>query len=152
MGGPDHVGSLTTGAALTTGVCFQVRVAALQNLVKIMSLYYQYMETYMGPALFAVRPAALPLQAWCLSSTLICSGSPQITVEAMKSDMDEVALQGIEFWSNVCDEEMDLAIEASEVRRRPVSRRHQFDSQQLLRVCSRPITGLGAGPPPRAQQ
>ena len=31
-----------------------VRVAALQNLVKIMSLYYQYMEAYMGPALFAV--------------------------------------------------------------------------------------------------
>ncbi|PKU26975.1 importin subunit hypothetical protein [Limosa lapponica baueri] len=69
----------------------KVRVAALQNLVKIMSLYYQYMETYMGPALFA------------------------ITIEAMKSDIDEVALQGIEFWSNVCDEEMDLAIEASEV-------------------------------------
>lgn len=43
--------------ALITGVCLQVRVAALQNLVKIMSLYYQYMETYMGPALFAVRPA-----------------------------------------------------------------------------------------------
>ncbi|KAG8566167.1 hypothetical protein GDO81_013127 [Engystomops pustulosus] len=68
----------------------RVRVAALQNLVKIMSLYYQYMETYMGPALFA------------------------ITVEAMKNEIDEVSLQGIEFWSNVCDEEMDLAIEASE--------------------------------------
>lgn len=39
----------------------------------------------------------------------------KITIEAMKSDIDEVALQGIEFWSNVCDEEMDLAIEASEV-------------------------------------
>lgn len=40
----------------TLGPCcaLQVRVAALQNLVKIMSLYYQYMETYMGPALFAV--------------------------------------------------------------------------------------------------
>ncbi|OXB63630.1 hypothetical protein ASZ78_008945, partial [Callipepla squamata] len=38
----------------------------------------------------------------------------EITIEAMKSDIDEVALQGIEFWSNVCDEEMDLAIEASE--------------------------------------
>uniref|UniRef100_A0A6Q2YAQ4 Importin N-terminal domain-containing protein n=1 Tax=Esox lucius TaxID=8010 RepID=A0A6Q2YAQ4_ESOLU len=37
-----------------------------------------------------------------------------ITIEAMKSDIDEVALQGIEFWSNVCDEEMDLAIEATE--------------------------------------
>ena len=32
-----------------------VQVAALQNLGKIMSLYYQYMETYMAPALFAVR-------------------------------------------------------------------------------------------------
>ena len=37
-----------------------------------------------------------------------------ITLDAMKSEMDEVALQGIEFWSNVCDEEVDLAIEASE--------------------------------------
>ncbi|XP_077997215.1 importin subunit beta-1-like [Glandiceps talaboti] len=67
-----------------------VKVAALQCLVKIMSLYYQHMETYMGPALFA------------------------ITLEAMKSEEDEVALQGIEFWSTVCDEEMDLAIEQSE--------------------------------------
>lgn len=44
-----------------------------------------------------------------------CVFSLKITIEAMKSDIDEVALQGIEFWSNVCDEEMDLAIEASEV-------------------------------------
>ena len=40
----------------------------------------------------------------------------QITVEAMKSDVDEISLQGIEFWSTVCDEEVDLAIEASEVQ------------------------------------
>lgn len=32
----------------------------------------------------------------------------------MKSEIDEVALQGIEFWSNVSDEEVDLAIEISE--------------------------------------
>ena len=32
----------------------------------------------------------------------------------MKSETDEVALQGIEFWSTVCDEEADLAIEAVE--------------------------------------
>lgn len=74
----------------TQSLNVQIKVAALQCLVKIMSLYYQYMEHYMGPALFA------------------------ITLEAMKSDTDEIALQGIEFWSNVCDEEVDLAIEASE--------------------------------------
>lgn len=70
----------------------QVQVSALQCLVKIMSLYYQYMESYMGPALFA------------------------ITLEGMKSNHDEIALQGIEFWSTVCDEEADLAIEAAEAQ------------------------------------
>ena len=70
----------------------KVKVSALQCLVRIMSLYYQHMEAYMGPALFA------------------------ITLEAMKSEVDEVALQGIEFWSNVCDEEVDLSIEAEEAQ------------------------------------
>lgn len=40
----------------------------------------------------------------------------QITLEAMKSSVDEIALQGIEFWSTVCDEEVDLSIEAQEAR------------------------------------
>lgn len=39
----------------------------------------------------------------------------QITIEAIESDTDEIALQGIEFWSTVYDEEVDLAIELSEV-------------------------------------
>ncbi|XP_073825652.1 importin subunit beta Fs(2)Ket [Musca autumnalis] len=68
----------------------QVCVAALQCLVKIMSLYYQYMEPYMAQALFP------------------------ITLEAMKSENDQIALQGVEFWSNVSDEEIDLAIENQE--------------------------------------
>ncbi|VDO95624.1 unnamed protein product [Soboliphyme baturini] len=68
----------------------EVRVAALQCLVRIMSLYYQYMEHYMSKALFA------------------------ITLEAMKSPIENIALQGIEFWSNVCDEEIELSFEASE--------------------------------------
>ena len=86
-----------------------MKVSALQNLVKVMSLYYQYMEEYMGPALFAVRlaPSCDILYDYCMTC--------QITLEAMKSDNDNVALQGVEFWSTVCDEEQDLAIEAAEV-------------------------------------
>lgn len=70
----------------------QIRVAALQCLVKIMTLYYQHMEPYMAQALFP------------------------ITLEAMRSENDQVALQGIEFWSNTCDEEIDLAIESQEAK------------------------------------
>uniref|UniRef100_A0A914LJG5 Importin N-terminal domain-containing protein n=1 Tax=Meloidogyne incognita TaxID=6306 RepID=A0A914LJG5_MELIC len=67
-----------------------IKVVALQCLVKIVSLYYRHMEPYMGRALF------------------------QITLQAMKDPVDEVSLQGIEFWSNVCDEELNLAAEAEE--------------------------------------
>lgn len=88
----------------------RVRVAALQCLVKIMSLYYIYMEHYMGPALFA------------------------ITMEAMKSEVDEIALQGIEFWSTVCDEEVDLAIELSEAAEagKPPERTSRFYAKGAL--------------------
>ncbi len=34
----------------------------------------------------------------------------------MKSTHDEIALQGIEFWSNVCDEEYDLQLLQQDVR------------------------------------
>ncbi|XP_026288912.1 importin subunit beta-1 isoform X2 [Frankliniella occidentalis] len=94
----------------TQSTDIQVRVAALQCLVKIMSLYYQYMEPYMGQALFP------------------------ITLEAMKCDNDEVALQGIEFWSNVSDEEVDLAIEESEAVEagRPPTRCSKFYAKGAL--------------------
>lgn len=44
----------------------------------------------------------------------------------MKDNTPEVALQGIEFWSTVCDEEIDLAIEAVEC----------FEKGQPPPVCS----------------
>ncbi|XP_046867091.1 importin subunit beta [Drosophila willistoni] len=66
----------------------EICVAAMQCLVKIMTLYYQFMEPYMAQALFP------------------------ITLDAMRSEYDAIAMQGIEFWSNVCDEEIDLAIDS----------------------------------------
>lgn len=91
----------------------QISVAALQCLVRILSLYYQHMESYMAQALFP------------------------ITLEAMKSDNDQIALQGIEFWSNVSDEEIDLGIEsqeATEAGRPPnrVSRHYARGALQFL--------------------
>lgn len=56
-------------------------MAALQNLVKIMSLYYQYMETYMGPALFAVS-----LQMRMLNKTEIHALIPCRTTDKVHYD------------------------------------------------------------------
>ncbi|EFO86467.1 hypothetical protein CRE_25994, partial [Caenorhabditis remanei] len=64
----------------------RVKVAAIQCLVRIMQLYYEHMLPYMGNALF------------------------QITLGAMKSMEPEVAMQGMEFWSTVAEEEFDLFI------------------------------------------
>lgn len=88
----------------------QIAVAALQCLVKILTLYYQYMEPYMAQALFP------------------------ITLEAMKSDNDQIALQGVEFWSNVGDEEIDLSIENQEAQEngRPPTRVSKFYARGAL--------------------
>ncbi|GAA5858585.1 hypothetical protein JCM8547_001375 [Rhodosporidiobolus lusitaniae] len=67
-----------------------VQVAAFGCLVKIMHLYYDYMKFYMERALFG------------------------LTVLGMKHADENVALQAVEFWSTVCDEEIELALEAEE--------------------------------------
>ncbi|BGP03309.1 Importin subunit beta-1 [Rhodotorula toruloides] len=67
-----------------------VQVAAFACLVKIMQLYYDYMKFYMERALFG------------------------LTVLGMKHADENVALQAVEFWSTVCDEEIELALEAEE--------------------------------------
>ncbi|KIJ47360.1 hypothetical protein M422DRAFT_59555 [Sphaerobolus stellatus SS14] len=69
-----------------------VQVAAFECLVRIMSLYYDKMGFYMERALFG------------------------LTVLGMKHPEESVALQAVEFWSTVCDEEVELAIEAAEAQ------------------------------------
>ncbi|KNC87878.1 hypothetical protein SARC_00012 [Sphaeroforma arctica JP610] len=62
----------------------QLRVRAMECLNRIVQLYYEFMKVYMQEALF------------------------QLTLQAMREDEDEVCLQAIEFWSTVCDEEMEI--------------------------------------------
>ncbi|KAJ7712485.1 armadillo-type protein [Mycena metata] len=69
-----------------------VQVGAFENLVRIMGLYYDKMGFYMEQALFG------------------------LTVVGMKHPDERVALQAVEFWSTVCEEEVDLNIEAQEAQ------------------------------------
>lgn len=69
-----------------------VQVAAFETLVRIMSLYYDKMSYYMERALFG------------------------LTVLGMNHPDERVAQQAVEFWSTVCEEEIDLAIEAADAQ------------------------------------
>ncbi|RDB23601.1 Importin subunit beta-1 [Hypsizygus marmoreus] len=76
----------------TQNASVAVQVGAFECLVRIMGLYYDKMALYMEQALFG------------------------LTVVGMKHADERVALQAVEFWSTVCEEEVDLAIEAQEAQ------------------------------------
>ncbi|KAI7688052.1 Importin subunit beta-1 [Sarcoptes scabiei] len=95
-----------------------IQVAALECLVKIMSLFYQYMEHYMSPALFP------------------------ITMQAINDvSHPDICLQGIEFWSNVCEEEIKLQYEASEAaeKGRPPQSTSKFYAKGALGFLVMPL-------------
>ncbi|KAG0057156.1 karyopherin beta [Gryganskiella cystojenkinii] len=62
----------------------QVQIVAFECLVRIMQLYYDKMPFYMQKAVYG------------------------ITVQGMKHENERVALQAVEFWSTVCEEEIDI--------------------------------------------
>lgn len=61
----------------------EIRQAAYECLVAIASMYYEVLEPYM--------------------QTLF-----ELTSKAVREDEEAVALQAIEFWSSICDEEIDI--------------------------------------------
>ncbi|KAI7907779.1 armadillo-type protein [Cokeromyces recurvatus] len=82
-----------------------VQVAAFQCLVRIMQTYYDKMRLYMEKALFG------------------------LTVAGMNNEDERVALQAIEFWSTVCDEEIELReeiIEANAAGEQPDRESYHF--------------------------
>ncbi|RKP07815.1 armadillo-type protein [Thamnocephalis sphaerospora] len=91
----------------------QVQVAAFETLVRIMQLYYEDMAVYMEKALFA------------------------LTVLGMKHENEQVVLQAVEFWSTVCDEEIDLhdmAIDAYAVDEDPERLSLEFAKKALPEI------------------
>ncbi|CDK29081.1 unnamed protein product [Kuraishia capsulata CBS 1993] len=63
----------------------ELQASAFGALAKIMSLYYQYMSVYMEKALYG------------------------LTVSGMQSQDEKVACMAVEFWSTVCEEELEIA-------------------------------------------
>ncbi|WFD36169.1 karyopherin Kap95 [Malassezia cuniculi] len=91
-----------------------VKVAAFENLVRIMQLYYDKMRFYMEQALFG------------------------LTVLGMRDPEPKVALQAVEFWSTVCDEEIELALELSdalEFNEEPTNISHNFARTALPEIA-----------------
>lgn len=94
-----------------------VKVAAYECIVQIAELYYDKLPQYM-PALYQLTLAAIQ----------------KATAE---DDDDDVGQQAVEFWSTVCDEEMDLeeaAEEAKAERRQPERASHNFVKQAVAQL------------------
>eukprot|EP01118_Nematostelium_gracile_P005236 TRINITY_DN1640_c0_g1_i1.p1 TRINITY_DN1640_c0_g1~~TRINITY_DN1640_c0_g1_i1.p1 ORF type:complete len:873 (-),score=271.61 TRINITY_DN1640_c0_g1_i1:208-2763(-) len=66
-----------------------IKVASLECLVKIAQLYYDKLAPYMQRIF-------------------------NMTLESIKTEPEPVAQQAVEFWSTICDEEIDLDAEAEE--------------------------------------
>ncbi|KAG7885397.1 hypothetical protein KL936_005347 [Ogataea polymorpha] len=81
----------------TTASDPELQALAFGALAKIMSLYYQYMGIYMEKALYG------------------------LTVSGMQSSDDRVACMAVEFWSTVCEEELEIAIQLEEYKDQPPS-------------------------------
>ncbi|XP_015763609.1 PREDICTED: importin subunit beta-1-like isoform X2 [Acropora digitifera] len=85
----------------------KLRVVALQNLAKIVSLYYEHMDDYMDEAL-------------------------SISISAIRSNCDQVSQQGMEFWSSVCGQEIYLQRAESNFESWPINRFYARGASQQL--------------------
>ena len=104
-----------------------VQVAAFECLVAIMAYYYHYMGFYMEQALFGVSGGESSIFNYVLTFR------QKLTVLGMKHPDNNVAMQAVEFWSTVCDEEINLNKEAFQVP----SRLRSFGQGLLLMILNR---------------
>ncbi|XP_047983171.1 importin subunit beta-1-like [Salvia hispanica] len=77
----NYIMKVICDAALANEI--EIRKAAFECLVSIASTYYEILEPYMQKIF-------------------------ELTSNAVKADEEAVALQALEFWSSICDEELDI--------------------------------------------
>lgn len=77
----NYIMNVICDAALANEI--EIRKAAFECLVSIASTYYEILEPYMQKIF-------------------------ELTSNAVKGDEEAVALQAVEFWSSICDEELDI--------------------------------------------
>ncbi|KZV40169.1 importin subunit beta-1 [Dorcoceras hygrometricum] len=77
----NYIMKVTCDAALAKET--EIRQAAFECLVSIASTYYEVLEPYMQKIF-------------------------ELTSNAVRGDEEAVALQAVEFWSSICDEELEL--------------------------------------------
>ncbi|CAL1698079.1 unnamed protein product [Somion occarium] len=98
----------------TQSASVPVQVGAFECLVKIMTLYYEKMGFYMERALFG------------------------LTVMGMKHSEEAIALQAIDFWSTVCDIEIEITyenLEAQEFGESPEQENKYFSKIALPEIA-----------------
>ncbi|RCK56108.1 Importin subunit beta-1 [Candida viswanathii] len=74
----------------------ELQASAFGCLARIMSLYYRYMSLYMEKALYG------------------------LTISGMQSADEKVACMAVEFWSTVCEEELEIALQRQELGMDPL--------------------------------
>lgn len=82
----------------------QVRVKGLECLVEIVASYYEYLPEYIEAAF-------------------------KLTTFSIENETEDVALQAIEFWSTICEEESEIqeeALLAAEQHKPPTRKCHNF--------------------------
>ncbi|XP_057808181.1 importin subunit beta-1-like [Salvia miltiorrhiza] len=77
----NYIMKVICEAALANEI--EIRKASFECLVSIASTYYEMLEPYMQKIF-------------------------ELTSNAVKADEEAVALQAVEFWSSICDEELDI--------------------------------------------
>ncbi|KAJ3390125.1 karyopherin beta [Entophlyctis sp. JEL0112] len=80
-----------------------VQVAAFECLVKIVQLYYNKMPMYMSQALYG------------------------LTIDGMQSSNERVAMQSVEFWSTICDEEINITQDNAEAQAKGAPLQNNYD-------------------------